>query len=118
MHSCIHLFIVSQHALGVWVGLGGVCPGGCLPGGCLPRGVSTRGVSAQGVSARGLSAQGGVCTGGVCLGVSASGPGEVCIPACNGADTPPPVDRQTPVTPSFAGSNNQLFTIICVKCQH
>ena len=44
------------------------------------------------------------CTaqGGVCLwsrGVSASGP-VGCIPACNEADPPPPVDRQAPVNRS------------------
>ena len=42
------------------------------------------------------TAQGGGClSGGMSAqGVSPSGPG-VCIPACNGADTPSPVDRQT-----------------------
>ena len=44
---------------------------------------------------KGVSAWGDVCHGGVSAqGVSAGGG---CIPACNGADTPPPVDRQTPV---------------------
>ena len=62
----------------------------------------------------------GVCLGGVCLGVACLGgclprwgvcPGGVCIPACNGADTPPPtVERMTDgcknITPkTFAGGN-------------
>ena len=47
----------------------GVSARGCLPRGCLPRGCLPR---------------------GVCLPR-----GGWCIPACNGADTPPPVDRQT-----------------------
>ena len=64
---------------------GGVsAPGGCLllgvsvPGGCLLQGVCSWGMSA-------LGGGGGVCSGG-------SG-----IPACTEADTPPRVDRQTPV---------------------
>ena len=58
---------VSQHALGVsaWV---------CV---CVSKGVCPGGLSAQ-----------GVCLPEGCLpGGSALG---VCIPACNGADTPPP----------------------------
>ena len=59
--------------------LGGVCSGGCL----------LLGVSALGGR---VSAQGGVCSGG-------SAPrGRGCgIPACTEADTPPRVDRHTPV---------------------
>ena len=48
--------------------------GGCLPGGHLPGGLSAQGVFAQGVSAQG-----------------------VCADPRPEADTPPPVDRQTPV---------------------
>ena len=74
------------------------CAGGCLPLGgvypwrCLPRGVSAhwgclpRGCLPGGCLPKGVSAQGG------CLPLVWG----VCIPACNGADTPP-VDRQTPV---------------------
>ena len=76
MHSSgmrtTRLLTVSQHALG-------------------------RGVSAWGYLPRGVSAQGaGLARGCLPLvlgesgpgGVSASGPGGMCIPACNGADTP------------------------------
>ena len=97
------LTVPSMHCTGG----GGVCPWGCLPmgvsahgWGCLPWGVSAQGMSAQrsvcpgvicqGGSAQGMSAHGG-CLPGLCL------PSRACIPACNGAETPPPVDRQTPV---------------------
>ena len=42
--------------------------------------------------------RGGVCPGGGCLpmGVVVC----VCVPACNGADPPPSVDRQTPAVKS------------------
>ena len=74
--------------MGVCLLQGGVCSGGCLVlggvyyGGCLlAGGVCSRGVSAPG----GCLLQGGVCSRG-------------CgIPACTEADTPPPVDRKTPV---------------------
>ena len=67
-------------------GSGGVVPG---PGGCLLLG---------GLWSRGVPGPGGVCSWGV-----VPGPGGVCsrggvgIPACTEADTPPPVDRHTPV---------------------
>ena len=68
---------------------GGVCSGGCLlwgvsalggvcSGGCLLWGVSALGVVAPGgcLLPGGVWSKGGVCSQGV------------CIPACNGADTP------------------------------
>ena len=82
-----------------WTGGGvprGVCAQGCVCPGvwvCVPRGV---GVCAQGRVCLGVCVPRGVCPGDMFAsgptGVSASGPGCVCIPACNGADTPP-VDR-------------------------
>ena len=64
----------------------------------------------RGVCPGGVSREEYVCPGGVCV----SGVG--CIPACNGADTPSPVNiitdrcRNTtlPLT-SFAGGNNQEY---------
>ena len=56
---------------------GDVWPEGCLPGGYLPGGIGGGGICPE------WSAQGTVCSG-----VSAQG--GVYIPACNGADTPPP----------------------------
>ena len=51
-------------------------------------------------------AGGGVCLGGVSAlrGVPASGAGEGCIPACNGADNPPPptVNRITDTCKNIA----------------
>ena len=40
---------------------------------------------------------GGVSQHALGRGGSVQGEGTVCIPACNGEDTPSPVDRQTPV---------------------
>ena len=67
-----------------------------------------RSIRGGGVSAKGGSAQGGVCLRGVYPGVSALG---VCIPACNGADTPVNrvADRCKNITlpqTSFAGGKN------------
>ena len=85
---------VSQHALGRRA----VYPSMHWAGGCTcPGSVPTQrvyllrgGVPVQG----GVLAQGGCLPREVCLaGGTCQG---VCIPACNGADTPD-VDRQTPV---------------------
>ena len=68
-----------------------------------------------GICAGKVSAQGGVYLGGVSQGGLSRGrmPRRVCIPACNGADSPTPVNRITdrckninlPQT-SFAGGKN------------
>ena len=88
---------------------GGVCSwGGLLPGGSALRGV---GVVVPGLGG-GVSAPGGPGPGD---GGGVPGPW-VClvwggyIPACTEADTPPPVDRQTPVKilpwPNFVAAGN------------
>ena len=66
---------------------------------CLSRGVSVWGcvcLSGGGACPGGVSPGGGEEVVCVCLAGVSVRPGEVCIPACNGADTPT-VDRQTPV---------------------
>ena len=81
-------------------GLGGVCSGGCLLWG---RGVCSQGVSGLG----GCLLQGGLLLGGCLL------PGGVDIPVCTEADTPPPVDRHTPVKilpwPNFLAAGNKML---------
>ena len=72
-------------------------PGGFCFRGCLLSGVSARGLGGQSAPGGvclppGVSALGDVCSGG--RGISSWGCG---IQACTEADTPPPVDRQTPV---------------------
>ena len=100
MHTARFLTI-SQHALHR-VG---------LPGGCLP-------LVQEGVSASGPGGSASGPGGGVCLPLVSEWGGEgLCISACNGADTPLPVDRQAPVKTqpsqtSFAGGKNALVSIV------
>ena len=103
-YPCMHCAAgcVSLDALGracVCSGQGVCLPRGFLPRGCLPKGCLAGG-----------------CLAGGCLPRRSVCPGWVCIPVCNGADTPSPVDRQTPVKHNFRKLNFRAVKIDDMKC--
>ena len=90
MHSSRMRTVRTVRSSSRLLGGEGVCPGGVCPGGVCP------GVSAWRGVCSGVSAQGeGVYPGGVSAKGDVCPCGGVCIPACTGVDTPPPVDRMT-----------------------